>query len=71
MDNVTNVTELKPKKDPVNIDISWGEVALVIAAYTIGCRLFGYRMVKPVRVKDGVIIFRTITGRLLKATVSS
>lgn len=71
MDNVTNVTELKPKKDPVSIDISWGEIALVIVGYTIGCRLFGYRMVKPSHIKDGVVVFRTISGRLLKASINS
>lgn len=71
MEEVTNVTELKPKKEPVSINLTWGEVALVIVGYTVGCRLFGYRMVKPSHIKDGVVVFRTLTGKLLKASVSS
>lgn len=71
MEEVTNVTELKPKKEPVSINLTWGEVALVIVGYTVGCRLFGYRMVKPSHMKDGVLVVRTIGGRLLKSSIGA
>ena len=45
------------------------ETVVIISAYTIACRIFGFRMVKPSHMKDGVLVVRTIGGRLLKSSI--
>jgi len=73
MDYTANQPQPKPQpktSDSSGIASLVVESIVIISAYTIGCRLFGFRMVKPSHVKDGVLVVRTIGGRLLKSSIS-
>jgi len=68
--NVNQPTTNEKTSDSSGIASLVVESIVIISAYTIGCRLFGFRMVKPSHVKDGVLVVRTIGGRLLKSSIS-
>jgi hypothetical protein len=41
--------------------------AIGITGYTIGCRAYGYRMVKPLHAKGDYFFVETLSGIVLKA----
>ena len=37
-----------------------------IAAYTYGCRRYGYQMVRPVKIEDGTTLVESLSGNIFK-----